>query len=114
MFCLIQGGSGYARNITYEDIKLFGVKNPVIIDQQYDALQGESNAVKVSDVTFRNIEGTANDKEAIDLNCDRIGCTNIVLENIKITGLDGKKISASCNHVQGSSSSCTPNVPCLS
>ncbi|KAI5395722.1 hypothetical protein KIW84_062053 [Lathyrus oleraceus] len=62
------GGSGYARKITYEDIKLFGVKNPIIIDQQYDALQGKSKAVKVSDVTFRNIEGTANDEKAIELN----------------------------------------------
>ncbi|CAK8571451.1 unnamed protein product [Lathyrus sativus] len=108
------GGSGYARKITYEDIKLFGVKNPVIIDQQYDALQGLNKAVKVSDVTFRNIEGTADDEEAIELNCDRIGCTEIVLENIKITGLDGKPISATCNNVQGSCSSCKPNVPCLS
>ncbi|XP_058784558.1 probable polygalacturonase At3g15720 [Vicia villosa] len=108
------GGSGYARKITYEDIKIFGVKNPVIIDQQYDALLGESRAVKVSDVTFRNIEGTANDEKAIELSCDRIGCSNIVLENINITGLDGKRMSASCNNVQGSCSSCTPNVPCLS
>ncbi|KAL5067813.1 hypothetical protein RYX36_018700, partial [Vicia faba] len=108
------GGSGYAKKIIYEDIKLFGVKNPVIIDQQYNPyLGGESEAVKVSDVIFRNIEGTSNDEEAIELNCDRIGCTNIVLENIKITGLDGKKISASCKYVQGSCSSCTPNVPCL-
>ncbi|XP_050889132.1 probable polygalacturonase At3g15720 [Lathyrus oleraceus] len=108
------GGSGYARKITYEDIKLFGVKNPIIIDQQYDALQGKSKAVKVSDVTFRNIEGTANDEKAIELNCDYIGCTKIILENINITGLDGKTISATCNNVQGSCTSCTPNIPCFS
>ncbi|CAK8571452.1 unnamed protein product [Lathyrus sativus] len=107
------GGSGYARKITYEDIRLFGVKNPVIIDQHYDALQGLNKAVKVSDVTFRNIAGTADDEKAIELNCDRIGCTKIILENIKITGLHGKPISAACNNVQGSSSSCTPKVPCL-
>lgn len=114
MYFFIQGGSGYARKITYEDIKLFGVKNPIIIDQQYDALQGKSKAVKVSDVTFRNIEGTANDEKAIELNCDHIGCTKIILENINITGLDGKTISATCNNVHGSCSSCTPNIPCFS
>lgn len=114
MFYLIQGGSGYARKITYEDIKLFGVKNPVIIDQQYNPYQGESKAVKVSAVTFRNFEGTADDEAAIELNCDRIGCTKIILENIKIVGLHGKKVHASCKYVEGSCSSCTPNVPCLS
>ncbi|XP_058784490.1 probable polygalacturonase At3g15720 [Vicia villosa] len=108
------GGSGYARKITYEDIKLFGVKNPLIIDQQYDPYLAENKAVKVSNVTFRNIQGTAKDEKAIVLSCDHIGCTNIVLENIKITGLDGKKISASCQYVEGSSSACIPNVPCLS
>ncbi|KAI5395721.1 hypothetical protein KIW84_062052 [Lathyrus oleraceus] len=108
------GGSGYARKISYEDIKLFGVKNPIIIDQQYDPYQGESKAVKVSDVTFRNFEGTADDEAAIELKCDRIGCTKIILENIKIVGLHGKKVYASCKYVEGSCSSCTPNVPCLS
>ncbi|KAL5101405.1 hypothetical protein RYX36_005732 [Vicia faba] len=55
------GGSYYAIKITYEDIKFIGVKNPVIIDQHYDAYNVLSNtrnvdigskAVKVSDVTF--------------------------------------------------------------
>ncbi|XP_057522478.1 probable polygalacturonase At3g15720 [Amaranthus tricolor] len=30
-----QGGSGYARNISFEDIPLIDVKNPIIIDQYY-------------------------------------------------------------------------------
>jgi len=32
---LIQGGSGYARKITYEGIILENVKNSIIIDQYY-------------------------------------------------------------------------------
>ena len=99
------------------------MENPVIIDQQYDALEplkikynvleGVSKGVKVSDVIFRNIRGTTNGKDAIDLNCARIGCTNIILEDIDIVDLDGKKASASCNSVQGSCSSCNPEVSCL-
>jgi len=67
----------------------------------------------VSDVTFSGFRGTVNEKDAIELNCARIGCTNIVLEDINIAGLGGEKPSASCNNVQGSCSSCNPNVPCF-
>ncbi|XP_057440150.1 probable polygalacturonase At3g15720 [Lotus japonicus] len=76
-----QGGSGYARNITFEDILLDGAKNPIIIDQNYKEYQHNclAEAVKVSGVTYRNITGTSIFVEAISLNCDSIGCTDIVL-----------------------------------
>jgi len=32
---ILQGGSGYARRITFEQIILSNVKNPIIIDQGY-------------------------------------------------------------------------------
>ncbi|GAU51491.1 hypothetical protein TSUD_413750 [Trifolium subterraneum] len=86
------GGSGFARNITYEDIILVGVKHPVIIDQFYDPkyIDNVGQAVEVSDVTYLNIRGTSLDKIAIELNCDTIvGCTNIVLDNVNITRVDG-------------------------
>lgn len=33
----LQGGSGYARNITFEQIQLSNVKNPIVINQFYRA-----------------------------------------------------------------------------
>ncbi|WJX39435.1 hypothetical protein P8452_26979 [Trifolium repens] len=106
-------GSGYARKITYDDITLVGVMNPVIIDQQYDALESIGRGVKISDVTFSNFRGTTKDKNAIELNCARIGCTNVVLEKINIIGLNGERPSSSCSNAQGSCSSCNPAVACL-
>ncbi|GAU48349.1 hypothetical protein TSUD_267740 [Trifolium subterraneum] len=86
-----EGGYGYARNITYEDIIVVRVKHPVIIDQYYDPKTDIiEQAVNVSDVTFLNIRGTSLGKNAVELNCDNIiGCTNIVLNNINIIRVDG-------------------------
>lgn len=33
--CYIQGGSGSASNITFENIEMHNVSNPIIIDQNY-------------------------------------------------------------------------------
>ena len=75
------------------------------------------SAVKISDVTFSCMYGTAATKIAVDLICsDSIGCTNIVLNDINITSaIPGTKTYALCNNAQGfANSNCTPIVPCLS
>ncbi|KAJ1406593.1 Pectin lyase fold/virulence factor [Sesbania bispinosa] len=112
------GGHGYARKITFEDIILDGAENPLIIDQQYNPYfiyESSNSAVKVSDVSFINVKGTAGCEDAIQLNCDpTIGCTDIVLDNVHITSANGGDLSASCSNAHGTCSSCYPNVPCLS
>ncbi|KAI4317375.1 hypothetical protein L6164_025247 [Bauhinia variegata] len=112
-----EGGSGYARKITFEDITLIAPKNPIIIDQHYDPLPAATNnsAVKVSDVTYRRVYGTSAVENAIKLDCSNsVGCTNIVLEDINITSsVLGKDTYAFCNNAHGRSSSSTPNVTCL-
>ncbi|XP_004500601.2 probable polygalacturonase At3g15720 [Cicer arietinum] len=111
-------GRGYAKNIRYENIKLIGVKNPVIIDQTYHPLDNYDNGsetLKVSNVTYKNIWGTSISKDAIQLNCGpEDGCTNIVLNHINITGVGKGKTFATCTNAHGSCSSSSPNVPCLS
>ncbi|XP_057457805.1 probable polygalacturonase At3g15720 isoform X2 [Lotus japonicus] len=111
-----QGGSGYARKITFEDIILDEAENPIIINQNYRAYQrnGLADAVKVSEVTFRNFTGTSASEEAITLNCDpTVGCTGIILNKINIKYVSaGKRTRALCNNVRGSFSLCSPNVVC--
>ncbi|KAK7281447.1 hypothetical protein RIF29_09443 [Crotalaria pallida] len=111
-----KGGSGYARKITFEDIRVENAQNPIIIDQQYDVLYYGEKVVKVSDVTFRNVVGIASCEDVIQLNCDQIvGCTNIVLEGINITAPPNiGKTYASCKNAHGICDMCNPNVPCLS
>ncbi|XP_028759742.1 probable polygalacturonase At3g15720 [Neltuma alba] len=114
-----KGGSGFARKITFEDMILVEAQHPVIIDQNYRAYSpkdDDNKAVKVSDVTFRNFQGTAASENAIQLLCDRvIGCTNIVLDQIHITSsVPGKTADASCLNAHGKSSpSNVPQAQCL-
>ncbi|XP_022851448.1 probable polygalacturonase At3g15720, partial [Olea europaea var. sylvestris] len=86
-----QGGSGFARNISFSDITLIAADNPIIIDQFYCngrvCKPTNESAVQVSDVTYTGIQGTTVCKKAtINFSCsDTVPCTNITLNNINIT-----------------------------
>ena len=89
----------------------------MIIDQYYDPHNYDSanEAVKVSDVTYLNIQGTSVNENTVQLNCDpNIGCNNIVIDHINITRVDGGEPHASCTNAHGTCSSCYPDVSCLS
>jgi hypothetical protein len=71
--------------------KLYNVKNPIIIDQNYcDKAKpcGEQKpAVQVSNVVFKNIRGTTITKDAIKMNCSKnVPCQDITLQNIDLKG----------------------------
>ncbi|XP_030958784.1 probable polygalacturonase At3g15720 [Quercus lobata] len=113
-----QGGSGYARNIFFEQITLVDVKNPIIIDQFYcngkHNCKNETSSVQVSNVTYIGIEGTCVGLDAITFNCDEIMCTNITMKHINITSSDPEKsVVASCENAKGNSECTIPKVPCL-
>ncbi|XP_027907640.1 probable polygalacturonase At3g15720 [Vigna unguiculata] len=104
------GGSGYAKRITFEKIKLNQVYNPIIIDQHYNNIMNAGGGVQVSDVTFRGFRGTSANDKAINLACGSSGCFNIVLDKIKIiSSKPGNPTSCSCRNVHGRSTSTIPN-----
>ncbi|CAN7132828.1 unnamed protein product [Brassica rapa subsp. narinosa] len=111
------GGGGYAKNIWYEDITLINTKFPIIIDQQYDDdfyKYAKGSAVKVSDVTFRYFRGTCAQPIAIKLDCDKIGCGNIVLEHINITSSSPQTSpSAICRFADVTSSFVNIDMKCV-
>ncbi|KAF8097891.1 hypothetical protein N665_0279s0021 [Sinapis alba] len=125
-----QNGSGFARKISFEDIKMVASENPIIIEQNYhdrgknrdvsfeysnyqschvnrfyQTLSGSGNGrgVKVSDVRYTRIHGSSASSEAITMNCDAdLGCVDIVMDNVNIVSAkSGHKVSASCKNVQG-------------
>ncbi|KAM0849920.1 hypothetical protein ACQ4PT_053429 [Festuca glaucescens] len=90
-----QGGSGYAKDITFQNIIMDNVQNPIIIDQNYydstTPCKKQQSAVEVSNVVFKNIRGTTISKDAIKLSCSNDdSCSDIVLENIDLK-MEGDK-----------------------
>ncbi|GAV66016.1 Glyco_hydro_28 domain-containing protein, partial [Cephalotus follicularis] len=114
-----QGGSGYARNITFENITLIDSGNPIIINQYYCPQETCINTpldVNISDVSYLGVYGTSITEDAINLNCSKsIGCSNILLDNINITPSKNVKgqVYSSCNSAHGTCKSSIPPVACL-
>ncbi|KAK8443857.1 hypothetical protein SEVIR_9G043300v4 [Setaria viridis] len=84
-----QGGSGYAKDITFQNMIMHDVDNPIIIDQNYcdkaTPCEEQRSAVEVSNVVFKNIRGTTMTKDAIKLNCSMsVPCHGITLQNIDL------------------------------
>ncbi|KAM6592178.1 hypothetical protein CsatA_014783 [Cannabis sativa] len=85
-----QGGVGEASNITFQDIEMHNVRNPIIIDQNYCArsttpCQEQESAVQVRNVLYQNIRGTSADEVAIKFDCSHsVECEGIVLEEIDL------------------------------
>ncbi|EOA17844.1 hypothetical protein CARUB_v10006248mg [Capsella rubella] len=114
------GGNGYAKNILYENITLINVNFPIIIDQHYcnggRNCTEEATAVKVSNVTFKNFQGTCGNKIAIKLDCDKaVGCHDIKMENINITSSStNKTLTAYCQFADVVSQIVSVKIKCTS
>eukprot|EP00253_Pinus_taeda_P011171 PITA_11171 len=105
-FGLTGGGSGYARNIIFEDIVVHNVKNPIIIDQYYcdsaSPCKIQSSAVQIQDVTYRNIQGTSSTDVAVNFSCSKtVACTGITLTNVEITSTTANKVKSVCANALG-------------
>ncbi|XP_069150470.1 exopolygalacturonase-like [Solanum lycopersicum] len=90
-------------NVTFVDINVNYVENPIIIDQHYCPhssckSQGESQ-VQISDVKFINVKGTSASKEAVVFDCSKsVPCQGIELRGLQLT-LDGQQsTSATCEN----------------
>lgn len=114
-FSYIESGpwsSGYARAITSEQIRVTETKHPIIIGQNY---VDDNRRVKVSDITFSGFERASTSQQATTLNCCSLGCTNIVMDHVKLSSMvPGKPLRSLCKNANGTSISTSPHVDCLS
>ncbi|KAL6006309.1 hypothetical protein ACLOJK_040356 [Asimina triloba] len=114
------GGRGFARNITYENIKFTSVKNPLIINQYYclepEICPNQTDAVQVSNLKFADLRGTSTSEAAINLSCsETVACAAILLHNVNFTSaVPGPSSKSYCLNAQGSADGLVePSVPCL-
>nr|GEY43872.1 putative polygalacturonase [Tanacetum cinerariifolium] len=101
-----QGGSGNATNISFKNIKMKNVTNPIIIDQQYcdqdKPCKEESSAVEIKDVTYQSITGTSANEEAITFDCSKgHPCQGIVVQDIDISMEGDGEAKANCTNAEG-------------
>ncbi|XP_022153575.1 probable polygalacturonase At3g15720 [Momordica charantia] len=114
-----QGGSGYARKVSFQGITLDQVKNPILIDQYYcngkNGCKNQTSAVQVSDVLYQGFHGTSATEVAIKLSCsESVGCSNLAFEDIEIKSADSDKITqSSCYNSNGRSTNTVPAIDCL-
>ncbi|XP_044486844.1 probable polygalacturonase At3g15720 isoform X1 [Mangifera indica] len=113
-----QGGSGSAKNITFDKIRLESVQNPIIIDQYYCPhrnCQNQTSAVRLSDITYHNFRGTSVYPDAVILSCSHTtGCYNVRVSDVKIQNSKSGVVSeASCINAYGDSLNSYPAVDCL-
>lgn len=96
-----------ASNLTFEDIILHNVSNPIIIDQGYCPTKDcnvKPSLVKIRDVVFRKIRGTSRSPVAVNLMCSKsVPCQDVELEDINLEpAVAGRSnITSSCSNVIG-------------
>lgn len=110
-----------ASNLTFENIKMEDVANPIIIDQNYcpekvcTAKSKSKSAVTVKDVIFRNISGTSSTPEAVSLLCsDKQPCSGVDLidVNVEYSGKNNKTIGV-CSNAKGTAKDTLQALACL-
>ncbi|XP_073053387.1 probable polygalacturonase At1g80170 isoform X1 [Primulina eburnea] len=112
-----QGGSGFARKITFQNIQMHNVSHPIIINQYYcDSTlpcPNQTSSVSIDSVIFRNIKGTSATEEAIILSCsDDYPCTRLFLEDIQLEWVSGVA-KAFCWEAYGTSLGLVRPSPCV-
>ncbi|WOG83889.1 hypothetical protein DCAR_0103067 [Daucus carota subsp. sativus] len=115
-----QGGSGAVSGITFDNLHMENVRNPIMIDQFYcltkDCKNG-SSAVLVSDIQYSGIKGTYDIRSPpMHFACsDSVPCTNITLSDVELLPAKGEMVlDPFCWNAYGDFEALTiPPVSCL-
>ncbi|PUZ57092.1 hypothetical protein GQ55_5G400000 [Panicum hallii var. hallii] len=112
-----QGGSGSVSSVSFENVRMDAVRNPIIIDQYYclsRSCENATTAVFVSGISYAGIRGTYDARSPpIHFGCsDAVPCTNITLADVELlpAASSGQSVDDPfCWNVYGNAA--TPTVP---
>ncbi|KAF7851380.1 hypothetical protein BT93_L4051 [Corymbia citriodora subsp. variegata] len=109
--------TSFVRNVLFQNIVMKNVKNPIIIDQNYcpnnQGCPRQSSGVKISQVTYRYIQGTSATQNAVMFDCSTsTPCQGIRLQDINLTYMN-KAATSSCKNIGGTSSGLVMPQSCL-
>lgn len=115
-----QGGYGAVSGITFDNLHMDNVRNPIIIDQFYCLTKDCNNhtsAVLVSDIQYTSIKGTYDIRSPpMHFACsDSVPCTNITLSDVELLPAKGDLVlDPFCWNAYGDFQALTiPPVSCL-
>lgn len=115
-----QGGSGAVTGITFSNVHMDNVRNPIIIDQFYclsKECSNQTSGVFVSGIQYESIKGTYDIRSPpMHFACsDSVPCTNITLSDIELLPALGEIVlDPYCWNAYGGLQSLTiPPVYCL-
>ncbi|MQL85395.1 hypothetical protein Taro_017913 [Colocasia esculenta] len=111
-------GSTVAANMTFDNIIMKDVANPIIIDQNYCPYaacpDSVPSRVKISDIFFKNIRGTSSTPTAVILHCSRgMPCQNVQLQDVHLNHPSGISSISSCTNVKATYSGIQLPPPCI-
>ncbi|KAF8105591.1 hypothetical protein N665_0157s0160 [Sinapis alba] len=80
-----------ASDITFEDILMINVSNPIFIDQEYCPSNScnttSASMVRLSNIEFKNIRGTYRSDFGVNLRCSSlVACENVTLIDVNLNG----------------------------
>ncbi|KAF9261733.1 pectin lyase-like protein [Marasmius fiardii PR-910] len=97
-------GSGIVKNVTYINITVDNVGEPLTIDQCYMTAQAACSAnpsnTFLQDIFFNGITGTGSSSTVAELKCSPNGrCTNINVNGVKLSPINGGTAKFVCQNV---------------
>ncbi|KAK7818788.1 polygalacturonase [Quercus suber] len=115
-----QGGLGSVSKVTFHNIYMDTVRNPIIIDQYYCLTKNcpnQTSAVSISDILYSNIKGTYDVRSPpMRFACsDSLPCTNLTLSEVELHPIKAQVLSNPiCWNAYGTMQTLTiPPVFCL-
>ncbi|KAK8557444.1 hypothetical protein V6N13_013715 [Hibiscus sabdariffa] len=107
-----------ASDITFKDLIMDRVANPIIIDQEYgNRASTQESRVSISDIHFENIKGTSESKIAVKLICSKLNpCRGVQVKNVNLQYVgrpnDPRPFSSNCTNAKVTYSGIQRPPPC--